>query len=128
MQLTVWSPCNLNACSLKSLYLFCRTTLFSLWCFDVNDYSRQMPIFTTSVLVCLRKLCQACSAICSCSSAILPFLSAMINNPTTYHSSSSTRSLRQEGCGSGLTMPSKAMHMAGWGGDRLHQWCMGGQP
>lgn len=91
------SPQCLNTCDLKSPYLFCSTTLFSLLWFDVNDYSRQMPVFTALVLVCLRKLCQACSAICSCSDAILPFFSTVINNPTAHHSLSSTSTSGQEG-------------------------------
>lgn len=72
---------HLYACNLKSPYRFCKSTLFSLLYFDVNDYSRQMPVFSALVLVCLRKFCQACSAICSCSDAILPFFSRVINNP-----------------------------------------------
>jgi hypothetical protein len=91
---------HLNACNLKPLYLPCRTILFSLLCFNVNDYSRQMPVFTALVLVCLRKLCQACSAIWSCSDAILSFLSSVINNPTARHSLSFTSTSGQErrGC------------------------------
>lgn len=85
---------HLNASNLKSPYLFCKSTLFSLLCFDASDYSRQMPVFTALVLACLRKLCQACSAICSCSDAILPFFSKVINNPTARHSLSSTSTSR----------------------------------
>lgn len=79
-----------HACNLKPPYFFCKSTLFSLLCFDVNNYRRQMPVFSALVLVCLRKLCQVCSAICSCSDAILPFFSTVINNPTVRHSLSPT--------------------------------------
>ena len=87
---------HLNACNLKSQYLFHKSTLFSLLCCDVDDYSRQMPVFTALVLVCPRKLRQVCSAICSCSDAILPFFSTVINNPTASHSLSSISTSGQE--------------------------------
>lgn len=49
-----------------------------------------MSVFSAVVLVCLRKLRQVCSAICSCSDAILPFFNRVINNPTVHHSLSPT--------------------------------------
>ena len=71
-----------------------------------------MPAFTALVLVCLRKLCQTYSAICSCSDAILPFFSTVINNPTSSHSPSSISTSRQKRGGDmGPHVSSKVMHM-----------------
>lgn len=75
-----------------------------------------MPVFAALVLVCLRKLCQAYSAICSCSDAILPFFSIVINNPTAHGSLSSTSTSGQERGGDVVPyVTSKVMHIAGWG-------------